>query len=195
MKIRMLLILSAIFPLFSFIFPLWFIKLIAPQYPEGVNLYIYINKIGGQIDLVNGLNHYIGMKKIDPNSIPELKFMPYIVIFISLMGILSATIRNRFFIFIYFLIFTILAILGLWDFYRWEYDYGHHLSPDAPIKIEPFQPPLFGIKQLLNFTVYSFPHIGGWLIILSWLILACVNLCYLKLEKLDVLKDVKVPQT
>lgn len=191
---RILLLLSAILPLFSFIFPLWFIKLIAPQYPEGVNLYIYINKIGGQIDLVNGLNHYIGMKKIDPNAIVELKFMPYIVIFLSFLGILSTIIKNRILILFYFLVFSFFAILGLWDFYKWEYDYGHNLSPDAPIKIEPFQPPLFGIKKLLNFTVYSFPHIGGWLIILAWIILFCVNVCYVKLEKAYkvVLKDVKV---
>ncbi|MEO0224514.1 MAG: hypothetical protein ABIL76_05420 [candidate division WOR-3 bacterium] len=183
MKIRILLLLSAILPLFSFIFPLWFIRLIAPQYPEGVNLLIYINKLGGQIDLVNGLNHYIGMKKIDPNAITELKFMPYIVIFLSFLGILSAIIKNRILILFYFLVFSFFAILGLWDFYKWEYDYGHNLSPDAPIKIEPFQPPLFGIKKLLNFTVYSFPHIGGWLIILAWIILFCINVCYVKFEK------------
>jgi copper chaperone NosL len=193
MKLRILLILTSLFLLSSFIFPLWFIKLKAPQYPEGVYLLIYINKLGGQIDLVNALNHYIGMKKIDVNAIPELKFMPLIVIFLSLMGFLSALTKNRIFMLTYLILFTFFAILGLWDFYRWEYEYGHNLSPDAPIKIEPFQPPLIGIKQLLNFTIYSFPHISGWLIILAWFILACVNVCYAKFEPVKEIKlrDVK----
>ena len=56
---------------------------------------------------------------------------------------------------------------ALVDFYLWGYDYGHNLNPEAPIKIEgmSYQPPLIGTKQLLNFTAFSGPDIGGWIFI------------------------------
>ena len=41
--------------------PIWRIDLDAPQYPEGLNLLIYANKLGGNVDIINGLNHYIGI--------------------------------------------------------------------------------------------------------------------------------------
>ncbi|MBK7696919.1 MAG: hypothetical protein IPI30_22190 [Saprospiraceae bacterium] len=44
--------------------PLWRIDLFAPQYPEGLTMKIWHNDIKGQIDIINGLNHYIGMRHI-----------------------------------------------------------------------------------------------------------------------------------
>jgi len=60
---------------------------------------------------------------------------------------------------------VVISMLGFYDFYLWEYDYGHDLSPTAPIVIPgaSFQPPLIGKKMILNFTAYSLPHIGGWM--------------------------------
>ena len=53
------------------------------------------------------------------------------------------------------------------DFWRWDYNYGHNLNPDAAIIVPgmAYQPPLIGYKQLLNFGAYSIPDIGGWLFI------------------------------
>ncbi|MFN4149350.1 MAG: hypothetical protein ACK4IX_00255, partial [Candidatus Sericytochromatia bacterium] len=45
----------------AYVLPLWKIDLIAPQYPEGLVLKLYANKIGGDVEIINGLNHYIGM--------------------------------------------------------------------------------------------------------------------------------------
>ena len=77
----------------TFLFPLWYIDLEAPQYPEGIGLEIWINQIVGQnphdLANINGLNHYIGMKEIEPESIPELKIMPYLMIFMMLFGLIA----------------------------------------------------------------------------------------------------------
>jgi len=56
------------------------------------------------------------------------------------------------------------AFAGLYDFWRWEYDYGHDLDPTAAIRIPgmSYQPPLVGGKQLLNFHATSWPDLGGW---------------------------------
>ena len=57
-----------------------------------------------------------------------------------------------------------MAIVGLVDFWKWEYSYGHDLDfATAIIKVPgmSYQPPLIGSKQLLNFTASSWPAGGG----------------------------------
>ena len=75
--------LAAICLLTLFLFPMWQITLLAPQYPDGVSLHIWINKIGGEtpgtLQNVNILNHYVGMKYIEPESIPELTYFPIMI--------------------------------------------------------------------------------------------------------------------
>lgn len=165
---RILMILASLCLLTLFIWPMWRITLIAPQYPDGVNMYIYINKIGGDgpgtLQNVNILNHYVGMKKIEPESIPELRYFPYIIAGMAALGLVFAALNKKWLFFTWAILFIILAVAGIYDFYLWEYDYGHDLSPHAPIKIPgaSFQPPLFGTKLILNFTAKSFPHIGGY---------------------------------
>jgi Na+/alanine symporter len=44
--------------------PMWRIELNAPQYPEGLKLLIFANRLAGNVDIINGLNHYIGMKNL-----------------------------------------------------------------------------------------------------------------------------------
>jgi copper chaperone NosL len=156
-----------------FIFPIWSISLKAPQYPEGLGLYINISSITGhkQNDLnsINNLNHYIGMKKIDPTSINELKIMPYLIGFFIIFGIFIIINQKKFLVWIWLGLFTLVGIIGIYDFYLWEYDYGHNLSSNAIIKIPGmfYQPPLIGTEQLLNFTASSFPYIGSYAILIS----------------------------
>lgn len=157
----------------TFFFPLWYINLEAPQYPEGIGLEIWINQITGQkpndLTNINGLNHYIGMKTIVPDAIPELKIMPFIIIFMILFGLITAFIGKRFLIYGWIALFVILAAVGLYDFYMWEYDYGHNLNPHAAIKIPgmAYQPPLIGSKMLLNFNAISMPDISFYILVIA----------------------------
>jgi hypothetical protein len=154
-----------------FILPLWHIGLTAPQYPEGLGLYISIDRISGEqpqdLNSINGLNHYIGMKRITPEDIPELRLMPYLVLGLIALGLLVALTGKRGLLYGYLTVFTLGALAGLADFYRWGYDYGHNLDPDAILKIPgmSYQPPLIGSKQLLNFSATSWPASGGWIAI------------------------------
>jgi len=88
---KIIVIVSSLILALSFFFPIWYIDLEAPQYPEGIGLEIWLNKITGQkphdLNNINGLNHYIGMKEIVPDAIPELKIMPFIIIFLILFGL------------------------------------------------------------------------------------------------------------
>jgi copper chaperone NosL len=71
----------------------------------------------------------------------------------------------------------VIAAIGLYDFYMWEYDYGHNLNPQAAIKIPgmAYQPPLIGSKMLLNFNAISMPHFGSWILVVT-VVLAVVAL-------------------
>ena len=132
---------------------------------------------------INGLNHYIGMKKIVPDSIPELKILPYIIGFMILFGLSVYALKKRSLAWIWVILFLVLSIIGLYDFYLWGYDYGHDLDPHAAIKVPgmSYQPPLFGTKQLLNFTSTSLPSIGGNIIGIS--ILLFMTAIYLDIRK------------
>jgi copper chaperone NosL len=164
---RMLIALSSVLLAAMFLFPIWYIGLEAPQYPEGISLYIKLRTIvgGGEFDLtkVNMLNHYIGMKAIDAASIPELKFMPWIVGLLVVTGLAVAWMGKYKAMVTWTAAFIAVALAGLVDFYRWGYDYGHNLAPDAVIKVPgmTYQPPLLGTRQLLNFTAHSWPALGG----------------------------------
>ena len=63
----------------TYFLPLWRIDLWAPQYPEGLSMQIWLNKLSGQVEIINGLNHYIGMAHIKEEMFPEFKFLSYIV--------------------------------------------------------------------------------------------------------------------
>jgi len=175
-KSKILIVIASLLLLLAFLFPLWRIDLNAPQYPEGLGLNIWINQITGlnenDVDRINGLNHYIGMKAITPDDIPELQYMPYIIVFMVLFGLSIAFSGKKKLIYVWLGLFVVLAIIGLYDFYMWGYDYGHNLNPDAPIKVPgmTYQPPLFGSKQLLNINAVSLPYIGSIVILISILI-------------------------
>lgn len=150
-----------------FFLPAWRIDLFAPQYPEGLTMNIWINGLSGDVDVINGLNHYIGMKHITVEMFPEFKFLPYVVGFFMLLGMAVAITGSRRFLLGYLGLTVIGGALAMYDFYKWGYDYGHHLDPTAPIQVPglSYQPPLFGHKRLLNFDAYSFPDVGGWIVI------------------------------
>jgi copper chaperone NosL len=150
-----------------FFLPAWRIDLFAPQYPEGLTMNIWINGLSGEVDVINGLNHYIGMKSIHEGMFPEFKFLPYVVGFFMLLGLIVAVTGNRKFLFYYLILSVIGGAYAMYDFYQWEKNYGSNLDPTAPIQVPgmSFQPPLFGHKRILNFDAYSFPDVGGWVVI------------------------------
>lgn len=147
--------------------PVWFIYLIAPQYPEGLTMNIWLNKITGQVDIINGLNHYIGMRHIDEKMFPEFHYLIYVLGFFVVFGLLIAVTGKRKLLFYYLVLTVIAGLTALGDFYKWGYDYGHNLDPKAPIQIPGlyYQPPVLGHKTLLNFDAYSYPDTGGWIVV------------------------------
>ena len=103
------------------------------------------------------------MKEIHPDAIPELRWMPWIVAALVGGGLVAAAANRRVAIAAWMAAFAAVGLAGLYDFWRWGYDYGHDLDPNAIIQVPgmAYQPPVIGSKQLLNFTAHSWPSVGG----------------------------------
>ncbi|MBO6524883.1 MAG: hypothetical protein JJ971_13710 [Balneolaceae bacterium] len=158
---------SSLLILGLFIFPMWNILLKAPQYPDGIGMDIWINKIVGtnpnDIQNINLMNHYVGMDPI-PTEMAEFVVFPWVIGIMSAIGLGIGLIRKRKLFLVWFVIMSVLGGIGLYDFYSWEYKYGHNLNPRAPIKVpgQSYQPPVFGYKKILNFEAYSYPSTGAY---------------------------------
>ena len=170
-KSNIIMIIAAMLPLALFIFPLWKITLEAPQYPTPLGMYIHINDFADvnphDIKNINIMNHYVGMKYI-PEAIPEFKIFPIGIIITSVLGLIIGIFGNYKWFLGWLILMCVLSAAGLYDFYIWEHDYGHNLDPKAIMKftnpdgtIMGFQPPLFGSKDILNFTAHSYPQLGA----------------------------------
>jgi copper chaperone NosL len=165
--VRALLAVAALSQGATYFLPLWEIQLWAPQYPEGLNMKIWLSRISGDFEIINGINHYIGMRTIRAEMFPEFKIMPWLVAGMIVVGLIPAVTGRRRWLHIFAGLLCLGGALGMADFYRWGYDYGHNLDPKAAINVPgmSYQPPLLGYKALLNFVAYSGPDIGGWIFI------------------------------
>ena len=164
---RILIAIGALVLIAAYFVPVWSIYLIAPQYPEGLSMQIWLYKITGQVEIINGLNHYIGMKHINAEMFPEFKYLVYILGFFILFLLIIAVTGNLRLLFVYLVLSVIGGVAALVDFYLWGYDYGHNLDDTAAIQVPglSYQPPLIGHKKLLNFDAFSYPDTGGWIIV------------------------------
>lgn len=122
------------------------------------------------------MNHYVGMKYI-PETIPEFKIFPIVIGIMTLLGVLIGFFANYKWYLAWFVLMTVLGIAGMYDFYLWEYDYGHNLDPKAIMNFKNpdgspmgFQPPLFGTKLILNFVAHSYPRMGAYMMFTGMLL-------------------------
>ena len=163
-----------------FYLPLWNITLEAPQYPTPLGMNIHINKLSDEnpndIKNINLMNHYVGMNNI-PEHLKELDLFPFVVIAMVILGFLIGFKASYKWFLVWFIVMTLLGIAGIYDFYLWEYDYGHNLSEHAAIKFQnpdgtpmAYQPPLLGTKTILNFTAHSYPRLGAYFMFLGMLL-------------------------
>lgn len=175
---KILLVLAALCLATNLYLPIWKIDLFAPQYPEGLVLLIYADKLGGNVEIINGLNHYIGMQTLHAENFIEFTILEFILGFFALLILATAFIGRKKLVYTVFVTFTLFSILSMVDFYRWNYNYGHNLDPNAAIIVPgmSYQPPLIGYKQLLNFGAYSMPASGGMLFIATGILLLLVVL-------------------
>ena len=116
--------------------PVWGTRLVAPQYPKGLSVWIYGGRAEGDLREINGLNHYVGMMSIDLGGIPELALWPLVIVAAGALLAAAVFLRGR---------TGRLALLGLWlvpvgilaDIQRWLVSYGQDLDPTAALRLDP----------------------------------------------------------
>jgi hypothetical protein len=162
-----LLLLVLVIPLgLTFTRPLWRISMTAPQYPAGLYMEIYAHKIDGgndgqHIKEINTLNHYIGMHKIDRAELSDLDWIPFGLGLLILLTLRCAAIGNVRTLIDLVVVAGYIGAFAMGRFVYKLYVFGHNLDPDAPIKLDPFTPAIFGSKKIANFTTESYPQLGS----------------------------------
>jgi len=162
---------GALLLLLAIVLPVWRIELSAPQYPEGLVLQIYSHKLGGDVEVVNGLNHYIGMRPFSEETFPELHYLPWLIGALALLVWVTAWTRSRSLLMGVLALLVIGAAWGLYDLHRWLVTFGTDLDPRAPIQLEPFVPPILGENRVANFVTNSSFLSGAWLVGAAFLLL------------------------
>jgi len=152
------------------VLPIWHMRMVAPQYREGLVLHIYTNGIRGDVGKINTLNHYVGMHPISSDDFKEFTYMPQLLTFFGVMALVAALTGRRWVALVGWLGFTAFAGVMFSDYIRWLYQYGHDLDPRAAIKLGPFMPPVIGYERMANFHVWSYPGLGTWLLGIAWLL-------------------------
>jgi len=163
----LLLGLAAVLLLVSIFTPYWRMTLHAPQYPGGLTVHAYLNKLTGDVREIDGLNHYIGMRPLDEAAQLErsLAIMAVSVLILLVLG--GIFLHNR-----WAALLTLPAMLFplgfLGDMFFWLRNFGQNLDPAAPLSsaVKPFTPPVLGEGYVGQFRTVAVPDVG--------LILACI---------------------
>lgn len=136
--------------------PVWGTRLVAPQYPKGLKLWVYGGKATGDVREVNALNHYIGMRTLDVSNVPELRLWPWVVAMVVGFFLGALLLKGW---------WRKLSLVGLWatpigvlaDIQRWLIVFGTNLDERAALRLEPFTPWVIGPTKIWNFDVWSYP--------------------------------------
>ena len=148
-----------------YVTPLWSVRLVAPQYSEGLRLDMYAYQIvagnnGQDLAEINTLNHYIGMKPIAQADFLEMKVLPFAIGVFALLALRSVVLGRIVTLVDLSVLFMYFGAFSLGSFVYRLYSYGHHLDPHAPMKIDPFMPVVMGSQQIANFVQTSLPLAG-----------------------------------
>ncbi len=163
-----ILFIAALILLVSIFMPYWNLTLNAPQYPGGLNMELYVNKVVGDVKEVDGLNHYIGMKPLEEAAPLERSLSIFIIFGIALLCIAAVFIHSPVSLFL-----SIPALLYpmffLGDLYFWMHNFGMNLDQRAPLSgaIKPFVPPLLGEGVIGQFSTTAVWDIGLYMSITS----------------------------
>jgi hypothetical protein len=169
---RLTILMAVIVLLPAFFFPLWNMSFYSNQYTDGLKLQIYASHLEGgrtanRDDLreINALNHYIGMKPLLESDFSEFAWLPFAFGGLALLALRAMVLGRMSKLIDVFVLFAWFGLYSFWSFYYRLYSYGHHLDPQAAIKVEPFTPPLVGTQQVGNFTVYSYPDLASFALV------------------------------
>ena len=129
--------------------PIWRMKLQAPQYPQGLAIVAYGDRVEGDLYEINIINHYVGMAKIEAVPAPEMRLYPWAVAALLLLCLAAPIHRVTAWLAIAATAAMPLVVLA--DLQWWLHRFGRNLEPSAPLRLEPFTPLALGSSRIGNF--------------------------------------------
>jgi hypothetical protein len=141
--------------------PYWKIRLKAPQYPHGLSVTAFVTHLTGDVQELDELNHYIGMKKLGAAARFERTAAVPMVIMSALLLIVASTIHSRWAI-VLALPALLFPLFFLVDLQLWLYYYGHTLDKTAALSsaIKPFTPRALGLGLIGQFKTLATIELG-----------------------------------
>lgn len=150
----------------SIFLPYWNIVLRAPQYPKGLSVDAYVNRLEDMRSVreVDGLNHYIGMIKLTDAAKIERAISVYAIVLIAILAVISTLLPGwwRTLARLPMALFPVVFALNL---FGWLYYAGHSLDPTAALSssIKEFTPRIFGEGVIGQFKTEAAFQAGFWL--------------------------------
>lgn len=152
---------AALLLMISLLLPYWILRLSAPQFPDGLTVKAYVNRLEGDVNELEGLNHYVGLGSFQDAATLERSIA--IVAIVVLAGLLlAALVVHSRWVLLLVLPALVFPIIFMIDLQYWLWDFGHHLDPKAPLAaaVGEFTPPLFGPATIAQFDTMALPGPG-----------------------------------
>lgn len=145
----------------SLLLPYWVLKLSAPQFPKGLTITAYVNRLTGDVGELEGLNHYVGLKSFQDAAPFERSIAVAAILMLAGLLIAALLIHSRW-VLVLVLPALLFPIIFLVDLQYWLWNFGHHLDPSAPLAsaVGEFTPPIFGPAEIAQFDTLALPGIG-----------------------------------
>lgn len=159
----LLFIAAAILLVSSIFLPYWRLTLHAPQYPKGLTVQAYVNRIEGDVSEIDGLNHYIGMRPLDEAASFEKSISIIGIIGVALLILAAVFVHTRWAALLA-LPALLLPAIFLIDLQYWLANFGTNLDPTAALSssVDPFIPPVLGEGVIAQFSTWAVPDTGLW---------------------------------
>lgn len=161
-----LFLLAALLLVVSVFLPYWQLTLHAPQYPSGLTVEAYLTKLTGDVNEIDGLNHYIGMRPLD-EAAPFEKSVSVLGVVVVALLILAAVFVHSRWAALLALPALLFPVIFLVDLQYWLANFGQNLDPAAPLSssVKPFIPPVLFEGKIAQFRTVASPGIGLWMAI------------------------------
>lgn len=152
---------AALLLIVSLLLPYWVLRLRAPQFPNGLTVTAYVNRLTGDVGELEGLNHYVGLGSFQDAATFERSIAIAAVVMLAGLLIAAFLIHSRW-VLVLVLPALLFPFIFLIDLQFWLWDFGHHLDPAAPLAkaVGEFTPPIFGPAEIAQFDTLALPGIG-----------------------------------
>jgi hypothetical protein len=166
-----LLMFGAMLQIVSIFLPYWELVLHAPQYPKGLRIQLFVNRMAGDVKEVDGLNHYIGMRPLGEGGELERSVAIIAIVALAMLLLAAVFIQNRW-AGLLALPAVVYPLVFLGDLYYWLYTFGHQLDPKAALSssIKPFTPTILGEGVVGQFRTTAAVQEGFYLALVGSLI-------------------------